>query len=71
MATTNNLQSEPVNCPFLAQPCPQGNAQGMQCQFRVAQDFDPLHRLHDFEVIYCAVCEQQVRVISPESLSEK
>jgi hypothetical protein len=48
-------------CPFLDEPCPQGVAQGLQCQLRVAQDFDPVAHFHDFEVIYCAMCRREIR----------
>jgi hypothetical protein len=43
-------------CPFMAGSCPQGTLQGMQCQYRVSLDFDPVARFNDFQVVYCAVC---------------
>jgi hypothetical protein len=63
MTKTNEELVHAVDCPYMSQPCPQGDWQGMQCQFRAAQqDFDPVARFNDFEVIYCAVCKQHVRV---------
>ncbi|MDZ7289072.1 MAG: hypothetical protein ONB44_15425 [candidate division KSB1 bacterium] len=50
-----------VDCPFMDRPCPQGAAQGLQCQLRVAQqDFDPMSRFHDAEVIFCALCQKEI-----------
>jgi hypothetical protein len=51
-----------ATCPFMAEPCPQGYVQGMQCQLRVSQDFDPVGRFNDFQVVYCAVCRQHVTI---------
>ncbi len=51
-----------VECPFMTEPCPQGDDSALECQHRVAQDFDPIERFNDFQVVYCAVCQQHVRV---------
>lgn len=69
MSSPKDFPSDPVDCPFMAQPCPQGDLQGMQCQFRVAQDFDPVGRFHDFEVVYCALCKNEIRVLRPASIT--
>jgi len=68
METPGDFPATAVECPFLDGPCPQGDLQGMQCQYRVVQDFDPVGRFHDFEVIYCSVCRKEVPVsIIPRS----
>lgn len=58
-----------ATCPFMAKPCPQGYEQGMQCQLRVSQDFDPVGRFNDFQVVYCAVCQQHVTIPAGVPLS--
>lgn len=58
----HELAPETVQCPFMDAPCPQGATQGLQCLYRVAQDFDPMTRFHDFEVISCALCQREIRV---------
>lgn len=62
MALTRDSNMQAVECPFMAEPCPQGDDMAMECQHRVAQDFDPVERFNDFQVVYCAVCQQHVRV---------
>jgi hypothetical protein len=65
---------EAVYCPFLDEPCLRGAEQGLECQLRAAQDFDPMTRFRDFDIIYCAVCRKQIKVselASFKSLGEK
>lgn len=50
-----------VECPFLNEPCPQGPEIGKQCQLRVAQDFDPVAKFYEQEVIHCALCGKDFR----------
>lgn len=51
-------------CPFLAQPCVEGDVQGFECRQRVTQagDPDPLAKFRDHAVIYCAVCKKEITV---------
>lgn len=53
--------SEGLDCPFLHEPCPQGPAVGTRCQLRVAQDFDPVAKFYENEVIHCALCGKDFR----------
>ena len=54
--------TEPVTCPFLNEPCPQGLEKGQECLLRVTTDFNPLTNFRDFEVVQCAICRQEVRI---------
>ena len=57
---------EPMNeslaCLFLQELCPQGSNVAAQCQLRVAQDFDPVAKFYEHEVIHCALCERDFRM---------
>lgn len=55
-------KSESLDCPFLREPCPQGPDVGAHCQLRVAQDFDPVAKFYEQEVIHCALCDKDFRV---------
>jgi hypothetical protein len=62
MALSEGFNEQTVECPFVAEPCPRGDDAALECQHRVAQDFDPVERFNDFQIVYCAVCQQHVRV---------
>lgn len=68
MPSPRDLREDPADCPFRAEPCPRGNLQAMQCQFRVAQDFDPIRRFNDYEVISCAVRHREIHMVRPEAI---
>lgn len=68
MSSPKDFGPDPVDCPFRGQPCPRGNLQAVQCQFRVAQDFDPVGRFNDYEVISCAVRQHEMSMFRPESV---
>jgi hypothetical protein len=49
---------EAGRCPFVDLPCAGGPLQSLECRRRAMRDFDPAHRLGDFELIYCALSQQ-------------
>lgn len=61
----SHLQQQParsnVACPFLGEPCSQGPEVAAHCQLRVAQDFDPVAKFYQQEVIHCALCGKDFR----------
>jgi hypothetical protein len=61
-------QFKPVSmeCPFLNQPCPQGEMQGFGCRIRAIQTGhgDPLVQFRNDAVVYCAVCQREISVSS-------
>ncbi|NUO79885.1 hypothetical protein HUU05_07395 [candidate division KSB1 bacterium] len=68
-----HLQAQPVYpsiaCPFLKEPCPQGPEVGTNCQLRVAQDFDPVAKFYQQEVIHCRLCDRDFSVAEIQHLA--
>jgi hypothetical protein len=62
MPSNSEAAKNAGTCPFMAESCPQGDGAALECRHRVAQDFDPVERFNDFQIVYCAVCQQHVRV---------
>ncbi len=59
-----------IACPFLSEPCPQGPEAGKNCQLRVAQDFDPVAKFYQQEVIHCSLCGRDFRVAEIQHVIE-
>ncbi|MGH7594812.1 MAG: hypothetical protein ACREOI_00580 [bacterium] len=54
-----------TECPFLAQPCGQGDVQGFECRRRVMQDeVASLARFRNDAIVYCEVCQREITVSS-------
>lgn len=53
-------------CPFLAQPCIEGDVQGFECRRHITQsgEHDPIAHFRDDAVIYCAVCQKEITLSS-------
>ena len=66
-----SFSSEPFKpvvtaCPFLAQPCVEGDVQGFECRrLTLANEAAaPVVNFRDDAVIFCAVCQKEITVFS-------